>query len=46
MGKNDLWIAATSSFYGLTLVTTDKYFNHLSKEFIKLENIEIEKYRK
>ena len=45
MGKNDLWIAATSSVYDLVLITTDNDFNHLSKEFIKLENVDISKYK-
>ena len=34
MGKNDLWIAATSSVYDLVLVTTDKDFNHLDKAYL------------
>lgn len=29
MGKNDLWIAATANFEGLTLLTTDIDFDHL-----------------
>ena len=37
MGKNDLWIAATSSVYDLVLVTTDKDFDHLDKEYLQLE---------
>jgi predicted nucleic acid-binding protein len=45
MGKNDLWIAATSSFYDLTLLTTDNDFRHLDKSYLKLEEIDIEKYR-
>lgn len=45
MGKNDLWIAATSSVYNLTLITTDKDFNHLDQEYISLTYIDIEKYR-
>ena len=45
MGKNDLWIAATSSFYELTLLTTDNDFRHLDKSYLKLEEIDIEKYR-
>ena len=36
MGKNDLWIAATASFLGLTLVTTDKDFEHLNGTFLSL----------
>lgn len=29
MGKNDIWIAATASVVGATLITTDKDFSHL-----------------
>lgn len=29
MGKNDLWIAATARATGLTLLTTDRDFDHL-----------------
>ncbi len=29
MGKNDLWIAATASVTGVTLMTTDGDFDHL-----------------
>lgn len=36
MGKNDLWIAATAAFLGLTLVTTDKDFEHLNNTFLSL----------
>lgn len=39
MGKNDIWIAATASFLNLTLVTTDKDFEHLSNKFISLNLI-------
>lgn len=41
MGKNDLWIAATSSVYDLVLVTTDKDFNHLDGEYLTLAYIDI-----
>ena len=34
MGKNDLWIAATTKVEGATLLTTDKDFDHLNS-FIK-----------
>ncbi len=30
MGKNDLWIASVAYTYGLTLLTTDKDFDHLA----------------
>jgi tRNA(fMet)-specific endonuclease VapC len=39
MGKNDLWIAATSALLGLTLVTTDKDFDHLHKVFMEVKRI-------
>ena len=39
MGKNDLWIAATASFLGLMLVTTDKNFEHLNNTFLSLQLI-------
>ena len=34
MGKNDLWIAATTSVLDATLLTTDKDFDHLNNEFL------------
>lgn len=46
MGKNDLWIAATSSHYNLVLVTTDQDFNHLDGQYLKLKQVDIEQYRK
>jgi tRNA(fMet)-specific endonuclease VapC len=45
MGKNDIWIAATASAYDLTLLTTDKDFDHLRGEYLKLEYLDIEKYK-
>ena len=36
MGKNDLWIAATSSVVNAALLTTDKHFGHLDGEFLKV----------
>lgn len=45
MGKNDLWIASTSSVYNLTLLTTDNDFNHLDKIYLPLQKIDIEKYK-
>ncbi len=45
MGKNDIWIAATASVYDLTLVTTDKDFNHLDGEYINLEYVDMEQFR-
>jgi len=40
MGKNDLWIAATASLLGATLLTTDSDFGHLDKVFLKLEKVD------
>jgi tRNA(fMet)-specific endonuclease VapC len=34
MGKNDLWIAASASLAGVSLITTDKDFNHLHGQFL------------
>lgn len=34
MGKNDLWIAATTSVLGANLLTTDKDFDHLNGVFL------------
>jgi tRNA(fMet)-specific endonuclease VapC len=34
MGKNDLWIAATASVLGATLLTSDKDFDHLHNVFL------------
>ena len=45
MGKNDIWIAATASFFNLTLITTDKDFNHLKGKFLDLEYISLEKIK-
>lgn len=41
MGKNDVWIAATASIYKLRLVTIDKDFNHLNKEYLDLKLIDL-----
>jgi len=40
LGKNDLWIAATASVLGLTLISTDKDFKHLAGKFISFEWID------
>jgi tRNA(fMet)-specific endonuclease VapC len=40
MGKNDLWIAATASFYECNLVTMDKDFQHLHDEFVDVIYLE------
>ena len=36
MGKNDLWISATTSVLDATLLTTDRDFDHLADEFVDL----------
>ena len=41
MGKNDLWIAATASVFDLELLTTDKDFEHLDKEYLRLNRIDL-----
>jgi tRNA(fMet)-specific endonuclease VapC len=46
MGKNDLWIAATASFFELTLVTTDKDFHHLRDGYLKVLYIPLEDFTK
>jgi len=45
MGKNDLWIAATTHVLNATLVTTDKDFDHLDKIYIKRDYLDIEMFR-
>ena len=42
MGKNDLWIASTAALLGLTLVTTDKDFDHLHQVFMEVRRISSE----
>jgi tRNA(fMet)-specific endonuclease VapC len=44
MGKNDLWIAATASTLNLELITTDKDFDHLNEEYLKLRRIDLSEY--
>lgn len=39
MGKNDLWIAATTLLTGSTLLTTDNDFNHLDPSYFKIDNL-------
>lgn len=36
MGKNDLWIAATSALLDATLITMDKDFSHLHQAYFEL----------
>lgn len=40
MGKNDLWIAATTSFLGATLLTTDRDFDCLTPLYIQRDWID------
>ncbi|MEI6411323.1 MAG: type II toxin-antitoxin system VapC family toxin [Bacteroidota bacterium] len=40
MGKNDLWIAATTMLLNATLLTTDTDFAHLSPQFFKMEIVQ------
>jgi tRNA(fMet)-specific endonuclease VapC len=39
MGKNDLWIAATTAIYNATLLSTDADFTHLDGLFLAFEKI-------
>ena len=39
MGKNDLWIAATASVTGATLLTTDADFDHLPADLLLRERV-------
>ena len=41
MGKNDVWIAATASVLGATLLTADNDFNHLHDQFLTVAKINI-----
>jgi predicted nucleic acid-binding protein len=41
MGKNDLWIAATTSVLDATLLTTDNDFDHLQEEFFEFGKVSI-----
>lgn len=40
MGKNDIWIAATSSILNATLLTTDNGFDHLDGVFLTVVYID------
>lgn len=44
MGKNDIWIAATASVFNLTLVTTDKDFEHLDGVYLKVKYIPLKDF--
>ena len=39
MGKNDLWIAATTAVHNAILLSTDNDFNHLNGLFIAFDKI-------
>jgi predicted nucleic acid-binding protein len=41
MGKNDIWIAATTAIFNATLISTDADFEHLNNIFLYFEKIEI-----
>lgn len=41
MGKNDIWIAATTSVLDATLLTTDSDFDHLNNEFLSVAKIDL-----
>lgn len=43
MGKNDLWIAATTALTKAKLLTTDNDFNHLKNIFLDVDTIDISK---
>lgn len=45
MGKNDLWIAATTAALGAALVTTDRDFDHLSPAFFAIDWVDIQQFR-
>lgn len=40
MGKNDLWIAATTASTNTTLITSDSHFDHLDKIFLSVIKID------
>jgi predicted nucleic acid-binding protein len=44
MGKNDIWIAATASVFNLTLITTDKDFDHLNGVYLDLEYVPLKDF--
>lgn len=45
MGKNDLWIAATTMSNQATLITADKDFEHLNEAFFKVERLDIQMFK-
>jgi len=45
MGKNDLWIAATTFVVSGTLITADKDFNHLADIYFPIHLVDINNFR-
>jgi predicted nucleic acid-binding protein len=45
MGKNDLWIAATTHVLNALLVTTDKDFDHLNSIYFPADLIDISSFK-
>ena len=41
MGKNDLWIAATTAIFNGTLLSADNDFSHLNGQFLYFDKIEM-----
>ena len=41
MGKNDIWIAATTAILHTTLLTTDNDFDHLANVFFPVEKMRV-----
>lgn len=41
MGKNDLWIAAVACVQGGTILTTDKDFDHLHPDLVRVEYVDV-----
>jgi tRNA(fMet)-specific endonuclease VapC len=41
MGKNDLWIAAVACVQGATILTTDKDFDHLHPDAVRVEYVDV-----
>lgn len=40
MGKNDVWIAATAAAAKGVLITTDRDFNHLNGQYLRVEYVD------
>jgi tRNA(fMet)-specific endonuclease VapC len=41
LGKNDLWVAATASAFGMTLVTADRDYGAIPKEMLNVWHFEV-----